>query len=59
MKKTTRGSKKREKIVPKVTVIFENEPNYKLMAKAYIDFHHKTKHYLGMEEKGDLLKDIH
>lgn len=35
-----------QKIVPKGTVVFKNEPNFDLMAQAYIDFHHKTKHYL-------------
>ena len=38
--------KKKNDITPKVTVTFKNEPNFKLMAQAYIDFHHKTKHYL-------------
>lgn len=37
---------KKQKIVPEGTLTFKNEPNFDLMAKAYIDFHHKTKHYL-------------
>ena len=38
--------KRQTKIVPKGEASFMNKPNYELMARAYIDFYHKTKHYL-------------
>lgn len=39
-------SNKSNKIIPEVTVTFKNEPNIDLIARAFIAFHHKTKHYL-------------